>query len=462
MELSNRILKFGLNNTNSLLINPINGAIDIVPNKIFSLRYTLENSKQILGDSEREYLTNRGYFFSEQKREDMLIDLESISKQHSQKVPYWFYVLTTLNCNFGCPICYEKKTLENSEISLKKLEKIINTVNVFQKEHKLSDSRINLVIFGGEPLCVSNPELIHQILEISSEHKWKNIIVTNGSRVNNFIDMFIKYSNTISDFRVTLDGPRIVHDSRRSYLGGRGSFNDTVNAIDLLLEKNLSVKMQTILGAGNISYFEDLIKFVKEKDWLQNSLFQWRIEGSHDYTNLDIKKDEISEGKIVQKLIYSLEEHRELQGKLKFESFKYLGHIVQSFGWLGKYNTYFGPKYGFCEPQKGFHYVFSTNGKIYHCPRTINNSDFCVGTIEENAILSNELKNKTVLDNPKCSQCTINTLCGGGCVVQKKYYQKLNCQEYALSTIAEFIDLTKDKILEHASSDKIVSINNLW
>ena len=452
MKLSNRILIFELDRVSSLLVNPITGAIDVAPKKLLDEMPNLA----------REHLNKRGYFLSEDERIDMLTTLKSTYEQHSQNAPYWFYVLTTLNCNFGCPICYERQTLENSEITPQKLEDIIKVISGFQKEHQIPDNRMNLVIFGGEPLCVSDSNIVRQILEASSRHNWKDVIVTNGSKVKKFIDMFVEYSETISDFRITLDGPQSIHDSRRPYRGGKGSFTDVVGAIDLLIEKHLPVKMQTILGSGNISHFEDLIEFVQGKGWLQNPFFQWRIEGSHDYANLDPQKDEISEGKMVKKLIQSWEEHQELRGKMKFESFKYLGHIVRGFGWLGDYKTYWGPKYGFCEPQKGFHYVFSTNGNIYHCPRTINNANFCVGNTEEGIVLNEELKHRTILDKPECFSCSINTLCGGGCVVQKKYYSDFDCKEYALSVILEFIDLMRGKILEKVNPNMIVSINNPW
>ncbi|MDP3989767.1 MAG: 4Fe-4S cluster-binding domain-containing protein [archaeon] len=452
MELSDRILKFELDGFSSLLINPITGAIDVAPKQILD----------DMPDSAKEHLDSRGYFFSEDERTEILRGLQSTYEQHSQNVPYWFYVLTTLNCNFGCPICYEKQTLENSETTPQKLEKIIKTVSEFQEEHKIPSERMNLVIFGGEPLCASDPNVVRQIFDTSVQHNWKDVIVTNGSRAKRFIDMFVEYSNTISDFRVTLDGPQSIHDARRPYRGGRGSFNDVVDAIELLLENNLRVKMQTILGSGNIQHYDELMSFVDKRGWLQYPNFEWRIEGSHDYANLDPEKDEISEGKIVQKLIQSWEEHPELHGKLKFESFKYLGHITRSFGWLGEYKTYWGPKFGFCEPQKDFHYVFSTDGNIYHCPRTINNPDFYVGNTKEGVVSDEELKHKTILDREDCLPCSINTLCGGGCVVQKKYHPQLNCKEYASSVISEFVDLMKSKILERANPTKIVPINDLW
>jgi len=73
-----------------------------------------------------------------------------------------------------------------------------------------------------------------------------------------------------------------------------------------------------------------------------------------------------------------------------------------------------------------------------------------------------QLKQKSILDKEKCLDCKLNTICGGGCIVQRMNYPNLDCQKHAFSTISEFINLTKDKILEKANPNKIVSISNLW
>ena len=467
MKLSDRILRFELNDTNSLLINPMTGAIDIIPSIVLK---DMEDADSVSAPNDAiAHLANRGYFLSEDERMEKLRDLQHVNEEHQKNVPYWFYILSTLKCNFGCPICYERNVLENSDISCETITKIISFVKRFQEEKNISKERIRLVMFGGDPLCVSDRKIIEQILESSSKMEWKTIIVTNGSNIKKFMDAFIQYRDAISDFRITLDGEQKIHDARRPYRDGRGSFNDVIRAIDLLLENKFTVKMQTIIGAGNISRLDELILFAKDRGWLQNEHFHWRIEGSHDYANFDPKKDEISEGKIVRKLAQSWKEHEEIRGKTRFESFKYLGHITRSFGWLGDYKTYWGPKYGFCEPQKGFHYVFSVDGKIYHCPRTINDEEFYIGTAFYTRTLDDGfqkdmkgLKDTSILERGKCLACSLNTLCGGGCVVQKKYYPDMDCRKYALSIISEFISLMKEDILERASPNEIVSVNNLW
>ncbi|MFZ2882170.1 MAG: radical SAM protein [Candidatus Moraniibacteriota bacterium] len=436
-----------------LLINTLTGAIDIVPKRI------LEGK---IDSKEGDILNSRGYLI----QNDDSLQLERLiktSQEHGKHVPYWFYVLTTLNCNFACPICYEKKILKNSQISRRVLEDVSSRIKKIQEEKNIPADKMNLIIFGGEPLLVSSRNILNWILETAERNNWKCVIVTNGSRVLNFMKVFERFREVISDFRITIDGPSHAHNLRRPFRGGKGSFTEVVSAVDSLLKRNFQVKVQTILGAGNADCLEELSSFIKDKGWLSLSNFQWRIEGSHDYANLDSRKDEITEAIMVKSIIELWENHPELRGKLKFESFKYLAHLTHSFDWLGRYKTYWGPKFGFCEPQKGFHYVFSTDGRIFHCPRTINNNTFCIGEASS-GFSENEakLKSKTFMEKEDCRICHIGPLCGGGCVVQKNNYPRMDCYAYVYRLISEFVDLMKERILERAIPDQIVSINELW
>ena len=434
-------------------MNTITGAVDIIPKRILD---------GYIANPEKEVLEKRGYF-SETDNAINRKKLAEVNQEHNKSIPYWFYILTNLKCNFACPICYERQILDNVEISRPVLNETINCIKKIQQDSGISADRINLVIFGGEPLLVYDKSILRRIFESAYNNCWKCVIVTNGSLVPKFMKIFDEFRSCISDFRITLDGPSKIHNSRRPYRGGKKSFSNIVSAIDSLLKNNFQVKMQTIVGAGNIEYLDKLASFVESTKWLNMTNFQWRIEGSHDYANLDYQKDEISEAIMAKSVIDLLENRSRLQAKLKFESFKYLAHLTQSFGWMGQYKTYWGPKFGFCEPQKGFHYVFSPDGKIYHCPRTIGNVDFCVGETKSGfSDKELELKHKTILDKENCKFCDVSSLCGGGCVVQKNYYPEMDCRALVLSIISEFVRLMQDKILERTVPNQIVSVNDLW
>ncbi|KKR29137.1 MAG: Radical SAM domain protein, partial [candidate division CPR2 bacterium GW2011_GWD1_39_7] len=409
MRISRRTIKFDLGNETALLLNSTSGTIDIIPNKLL---------KNPSSDTIKK-LTERGHLLTKDREKTTLIRLTEIAKNHGQNIPYWFYILTTLRCNFNCPICYEKSTHKTKDLNLATLKKIIKSIEEIQKTQQILNKRMFIVLFGGEPLC-GNKEVIENILKECKRRQWKVVIVTNGSLVKKYAKIFRTYRAVISDFRITLDGPKHIHNQRRPQKNNLETFSLVEDAIDNLLKERFTVKMQTILGNGNEKHLKELAKFLLTKNWFQNPNYQWRIEGSHDYANLDPQKDEISEGEMVKTLIDILKKYPEISAKIKFESFKYLGHIVNSFEWLGTYKTYWGPKYGFCEPQKGYHFVFSTDGKIFHCPRTVNNKTYLIGTVNKGLnSKSKKYKKSSVLEKQKCKKCALNTFCGGGCAVQK-------------------------------------------
>jgi uncharacterized protein len=450
MLLPRYVLNFELGDRIVLLLNSVSGAIDLMPKRII----------ECPSGDERKTLEHRACFLSEAERMERLRRLHHIFLRHSRHVPYWFYVLTSLNCNFACPVCYEKRVLARKETTRETLDAVFGMIRTRQHALDIPNERMNVILFGGEPLCVSDPSLIRHALDCAARNGWKTVIVSNGSLIGRFLDLFGECAAAIADIRITLDGPRAVHDVRRPYRGGKASFDDVTHAIDLLLGRDIPVKMQTIFGHGNAASFEELIAFVESAGWLADPNFQWRIEASHDYANLDVVKDELSEGSIVRALIRAWDEHPALRGKMRFESFKYLGHIVRSFRWLGAYKTYWGPKFGFCEPQKGFHCVFSTDGRAYHCPRTINDPRFLLGKTA--ADREGWRNGRLILEEQACGECRVNTFCGGGCIVQKTARRDFGCQTHAMSVISEFVELMKDRIKSCADPDRIVSINDTW
>jgi uncharacterized protein len=451
---NSRTFSFRINDFFHLFVNTITGAIDIVPERV---------AFGTMSKDERRALVERGHIGKFENTEEALRRLYEESLRHSENMPYWFYILTTLNCNFSCPICYERKILGRGEIQPEVLEENLRAIKVLQEKWTIPREKMNLVLFGGEPLLVSDPAILRRPLEFARQNGWKCVIITNGSRVPNFLDLFEEFRETISDFRVTLDGPPRIHDSRRPYKNGKGSFSDVVFAIEHLLRNGHQVKMQTVAGTGNIKKLEALAKIIRQKGWPEYQNFQWRIEASHDYANLDGGEDEYSESAIVKELVCILDKYPELLGKLKFESFKYFAHLAGSFGWLGNYKTYWGPKFSFCEPQKGFQYVFSADGRIYHCPRTIGIPNFCLGSAAEGLNGKDKvLKRVPMLKRKKCRECIVNTLCGGGCPVQRKNWPKMDCQFAVFARLHSFVENFCKEILQRAVPDKITHVNELW
>ena len=95
---------------------------------------------------------------------------------------------------------------------------------------------INIILHGGEPLVCGSNRLIGIIDTISDflgeEIKSNYSIQTNGTLLTEaFLNECEKRDIGIS---LSIDGHECVHNKHRKYKNGKGSYDDVVNAIDLL------------------------------------------------------------------------------------------------------------------------------------------------------------------------------------------------------------------------------------
>ena len=95
-----------------------------------------------------------------------------------------------------------------------------------------------LSFYGGEPLL--NFENIKRIVDFSKKlfNGWKLTfsITTNGTLINNeIIDFLIS-----NDFQIliSIDGPKAIHDAKRIFPNGKGSFELIMNNLEKILKKD--------------------------------------------------------------------------------------------------------------------------------------------------------------------------------------------------------------------------------
>ncbi len=93
-------------------------------------------------------------------------------------------------------------------------------VNYINKNSNGRKTRVTF--FGGEPLL--NIKAIEKVSEKLKNIDYEFSIVTNGSLLTeNIADKLYNYG--LRYVQITLDGPENVHDKRRYFDDGRGSFN---------------------------------------------------------------------------------------------------------------------------------------------------------------------------------------------------------------------------------------------
>lgn len=162
------------------------------------------------------------------------------------KLPLRLFWEVTSECNFRCKHCYadagKKLTDElNHEEALALVDELKN-VGIF-----------SLFIAGGEPLMRKN---IFDILERLSESAISATISTNGYFIDEKMAHRLSQCN-LGLVTVSLDGS--TSRTHEQFRGVKGSFEKTVNALDLLREYGVNTSVGYVLHRNNYAEVPDII-----------------------------------------------------------------------------------------------------------------------------------------------------------------------------------------------------------
>lgn len=173
---------------------------------------TLRALGMVVDDTEEERRQVFG-FFDELNREHKAVQVS---------------IIVNLRCNFSCSYCYEGKLKSSLAMSLEVAGKVVE----FLKESFGPDkNELILHFYGGEPLL--DPVLVKRIaggLKPFVEGRGAELkvtLVTNGSLLTRtMVEDLLPYG--LANAKVTLDGPKEIHDGTRPYTSGRGSFDNII------------------------------------------------------------------------------------------------------------------------------------------------------------------------------------------------------------------------------------------
>jgi len=168
------------------------------------------------------------------------------------------YLMPTGRCNCVCSYCYfpvgAKK--ENPELFMRVAESFT--------KHIISSNPIarpQIRFTGGEPWLEKDllPAVTDHFLS-RVPNGWV-VINTNGT---------ILPQNKLKDFKgekrlihvISLDGPELLHDSRRRMKNGSGSFRKVIKGIRMLQDLNLPLYLNAVLDKDSSAHLPELIRFI--------------------------------------------------------------------------------------------------------------------------------------------------------------------------------------------------------
>jgi uncharacterized protein len=133
------------------------------------------------------------------------------------------------------------------------------------------------VLYGGEPLL--NPTISVYVLRdldfISQEYgiTIEKGIITNGTIYNEHVKEVFERTDYI---QITIDGPKDIHNKRRYFKDGRGSFDIILSNLLRVIEKHSKkVILRINIDEYNHNKIEELLDFLAEL-------------GLHNHVEMDI------------------------------------------------------------------------------------------------------------------------------------------------------------------------------
>lgn len=446
MYLIKEIEFINYNDNEVIMVNLINGATDIIEkdiyNKITSNNFDELDQIIIDGLLERKYL-----FENENEYKNFITSIDMKIEELENKATPNFLVVPSYACNLQCIYCYEQTymikgttdidPLKMVDLQFERIDKIMET---YEKKYGKTTDDIRITIMGGEPLLRCNVKTISYIFEQTKKRNYTLDIVSNGVDLNCYIDLFNKYKDTLDHIQITVDGVKKIHDKRRIFRDGRGSFDLIMNNIHLSIDNGITIVLRVNVDATNINELSQLAdKLVKEFGYNKNLLpYLYLLQDGGCSGESNIVNEKIGIEKI-----FELEDQNPNMSifRKKFHPADFIESIFN--------DVPYQPVLRHCGAAKN-QFILDCKSNVYKCWHGIGNNDYRVGTFypkyELNEEKINAWFNRSVRVLEKCKNCKYRYICGTGCPAAKHMSENnMNIKE---PSCVEYNELIKTIILE--------------
>ena len=273
-------------------------------------------------------------------------------------------IFITNQCNLKCVHCFSSRDEQKvNQLSLKELQSTFDQLEMM--------GVFEVRITGGEPL--QHPD-IYEILRTLRARRFRKVILTNGTMLNEKIVGMLKESGIIPT--VSLDDSRAKEHGL--FRGSEGSFERTIKALDLLREFQVQYGINCCLHKRNIRRCAEIIEF-----GIRN--------GAYRIAFLDLKP--VGRMKNNIDWVPSRKEYEESLVNLTLMRFKYRGKIDVSLDALLECRPL---RESIAEAKRGYvschagktRMAIDSSGSIYPCNVVISDPKWNMGNIRREEIQS--------------------------------------------------------------------------
>jgi uncharacterized protein len=348
-----------------ILFNTFTGAIGIFK---ASLRPRIEvllskNGVPTSTDSLIEYLLARGFLVPEGADEMQQVRYVYGRTQHRND-RMELILLPTEECNFRCTYCYEefpRGTMEPwvRQAVVRWVERGIRGLN-----------SVKIDWFGGEPLLgfEAIQDIAPKVQALCRKH---DVQLLQGMTTNAYLltpDVFHSLiSWGITDYQITLDGPRISHDTSRILKDGGGTYDTIIANLRKIstLPGDCSITLRINFGPDNLRFMDEHLEAMKSY-FGHDPRFKMRFYpvskwgGKNDDDLRTCGMDAAEHARQLE--LKALRAGLQSDGRLQ--------HILP------------GSAYSVCYAARPFNFIVGADGKLMKCTLVLDKQDYnVVGTL---------------------------------------------------------------------------------
>ncbi len=327
--------------------------------------------------------------------EDPYAELEA-SKEDLIRLGLDVTLLTTYDCNFACPYCFEKGIKRPSYMSLETAGRVLDWVRGWVRERGYP--AVSFTFYGGEPLL--NKDVIDFFLASAKglAPRVAFFLFSNGSLLEEE-DILRWRSAGLREIRVTIDGPEDLHDRRRPFRDGRGSFWEIVDRLKKVIPI-VKVSLNVNLCDEGYSRMEELFQILASElpvDRIASLIVSPVIPAVADLSNRPYISETLvslfSSGGAFEGLIGLVRKARRYGFNVRIPLSRYACPLLVRDGGI----------------------IVDTEGSLYKCSSMVGHEEFRIGTVEEgfNQKFQEFLSLRPWEDCPE--DCPYLPICQGGC-----------------------------------------------
>ena len=336
-------------------------------------------------------------FFVDDDRDELSSHVTQVLKERYNPFMLNLTIAVTSACNLGCFYCYEKG-IDSASMQRKTEKAIVAFVKKF-----LDIRHLFVTWYGGEPLMNWS-----SIKRLSGEFKSLGIdyhasMITNGFLLSPQIISSLR-ENHITDLQITFDGPKEIHDSRRTQKNGTGTYDEIVKNLEKLFElyPEVHVDLRSNIDRSNVRHYHLLHSFIKKRFPDQDIILYPGFTCSYFCDGCLGENAEMS--------------HPKHKAAFNLHMFKKHGISFGNFIPRRHFST--------CIANSLNGFLIDPVGDVYKCWSLMGRKDAVIGNVAfpddfSMPKIGRFMAAGDYLRDPKCLKCRFITICNGGCPVAR-------------------------------------------